>query len=121
MKTIVDNFSVLSIEKCLLQKLPDMLTPEIVLGLDDEQIESIAAESAESRAERTQAVEKLKVLEGTLKVLQSLDRHKSTDESCQVHPQSNTPINVRIKAEQEAGLSSDKDNSGDAPSTEAED
>jgi hypothetical protein len=81
MKTLVDNFSVLSIEKCLLQKLPEMFTPEIVLGLGDDEIESIAAESGESRAERSRASEKLKVLESTLKVLQSLDRHKASGES----------------------------------------
>jgi hypothetical protein len=76
MKTLVDNFSVLSIEKCLLQKLPEMFTPETVIGLDDTQVEGIAAESEESRAERSRATEKLKVLERTLKVLNSLDRHK---------------------------------------------
>jgi hypothetical protein len=38
MKTLVDNFSVLSIEKCLLQKLPDMFKPETVIGLDDTQV-----------------------------------------------------------------------------------
>ena len=76
MKTLVDNFSVLSIEKCLLQKLPEMFTPEIVMDLDDAQIESIAAESEESQTERNRATEKLNVLQSTLKVLQSLDRHK---------------------------------------------
>lgn len=77
MKTLVDNFSVLSIEKCLLQKLPSMFTPEIVLGLEDNQVESIAAESEESLTERNRATEKLTVLEKTLKILQGLDRHKT--------------------------------------------
>lgn len=81
MKTLVDNFSVLSIEKCLLQKLPEMFTPEIVIGLDDAQIEGIASESEESRAERSRATEKLQVLEETLNVLRSLDRHKITGKS----------------------------------------
>lgn len=81
MKTLVDNFSVLSIEKCLLQQLPKMLTPEVVIGLEDAEVESIAAESEESQLERSRTTEKLKVLKSTLKVLQSLDRHKSTVQS----------------------------------------
>ena len=58
-----------------------MLTPETVIGLDDAQIESIAAESEESRAERSRTTEKLKVLEETLNVLRSLDRHKTSGKS----------------------------------------
>jgi hypothetical protein len=54
-----------------------MFTPEVVFALEPDEIESIAAESEESRIERSRATEKLKVLERTLKVLHSLDRHKS--------------------------------------------
>lgn len=76
MKTIVDDFSVLAIEKCLVQRLPDLLSPETIVGLDDATISSIAAETEESRLERSRATEKLKVLESTLVVLRSLDRHQ---------------------------------------------
>jgi hypothetical protein len=79
-KTLVDIFSELAIEQCLLQKLPEMFTPEVVFALEPDEIESIAAESEESRIERSRTMEKLKVLEGTLKVLHSLNRHKSTGE-----------------------------------------
>jgi hypothetical protein len=76
MKTIVDDFSVLAIEKCLVKRLPDLLSPETIVGLDDATISSIAAETEESRLERSRATEKLKVLESTLVVLRSLDRHQ---------------------------------------------
>ncbi|ERF76872.1 hypothetical protein EPUS_02583 [Endocarpon pusillum Z07020] len=78
MKTIVDDFSVLAIEKCLVKRLPDLLSPETIVGLDDATISSIAAETEESRLERSRATEKLKVLESTLVVLRSLDRHQPT-------------------------------------------
>lgn len=79
-KTLVDIFSELAIEQCLLQQLPEMFTPEVVFALEPDEIESIAAESEESRVERSRTMEKLKILEGTLKVLHSLDRHKSVGE-----------------------------------------
>ncbi|KAF7504265.1 hypothetical protein GJ744_002523 [Endocarpon pusillum] len=91
-KTLVDVFSELAIEQCLLQKLPEMFTPEVVFALGPDEIESIAAESEESRVERSRATEKLKVLESTLKVLHSLDRHKIT-----------------VQGEDEAELSSGED------------
>ncbi len=76
MKTMVDDFSVLAIEKCLVRRLPDLLSPETIVGLDDATISNIAAETEESRLERSRATEKLKVLESTLVVLRSLDRHQ---------------------------------------------
>jgi hypothetical protein len=76
MKTVVDNFSVLAVEKCLMKRLPDLLSPRTIMTLDDEKVTLIAAESEESRFERSRATDKLKVLESALVVLRSLDRHK---------------------------------------------
>lgn len=84
MKTVVDNFPVLAFEECLLRSLPDLLSPNSVSALDDETISDIAAETEESRVERSRATEKLKVLERTLVVLRSLDRHKPTGKSISV-------------------------------------
>jgi hypothetical protein len=81
MKTLVDDFSVLAVEKCLLRRLPDLLSPNTVIALDDDTISHIAAETEESRLERSRATEKLGVLESTLVVLRSLDRHKPAGES----------------------------------------
>jgi hypothetical protein len=76
MKTMVDNFSVLAVEKCLMKRLPDLLSPKTIMTLDDATVTLIAAESEESRFERSRAADKLKVLESALVVLRSLDRHK---------------------------------------------
>jgi hypothetical protein len=76
MKTVVDDLSVLAVEKCLVKGLPDLLSPETIIGLDDATVTRIAAETEESRLERSRVTEKLKVLESTLVVLRSLDRHK---------------------------------------------
>jgi hypothetical protein len=82
MKTLVDVFSVLSIEKCLLEKLPGIFCPEVVIGLDDSLLQSIAAETEESKAERASSTKKLQILEATLKALHRLDRHKP---KCKCH------------------------------------
>jgi hypothetical protein len=110
-KTLVDNFSVLSIEKCLLQKLPEMFTPEIVIGLEEDQVERIAAESEESRAERSRATEKLTVLENTLKVLQSLDRHKASGKSFlgpSEFSTSNDSVTVKVEDDSSSAASEDE-------------
>lgn len=73
---MVDDLSVLAVEKCLVKRLPDLLSPETIIGLDDATTTRIAAETEESRLERSRVTEKLKVLESTLVVLRSLDRHK---------------------------------------------
>lgn len=102
----MDIFSELAIEQCLLQKMPEMFTPEVVFALEPEEIESIAAESEESRIERSRATEKLEVLDRTLKVLHSLDRHKSTGESpLHDHSSSRRLITVPVRADDEAELS----------------
>lgn len=77
MKTFVDDFAVLAVEKCLLQRLPHLLSAQTVMGLDDATVARIAAESEESQLERSLANEKLKILEPTLEVLRGLDRHNS--------------------------------------------
>ncbi|KAK4150063.1 hypothetical protein C8A00DRAFT_46461 [Chaetomidium leptoderma] len=75
LKTLVDAVSTLAIERCLLQKLPSILSPDIVCELSDEEVERVAAESAESVAEREQAAEKLAVLENAMAELQRLRTH----------------------------------------------
>ncbi|KAL9616956.1 MAG: hypothetical protein Q9160_008226 [Pyrenula sp. 1 TL-2023] len=75
-KKIVDDFSVLAIEECLLTKLPGLLSPEVIMELDDETIESIAAETEDSKTERARATEKLNGLRKTLDHLRRLSRHR---------------------------------------------
>ena len=78
MKTFVDDFSVLGVEKCLLYPLPDMFSPKTVISLSDKLVTNIAAETEDSQIERTRTMEKLKVLRATLDILHSLDMHQPT-------------------------------------------
>jgi hypothetical protein len=75
LKTLVDAVSTLAVERCLLQKLPSILTPDVVCELSDDVVERIAAESPESTAERVQATEKLAVLEHAMVELKRLGMH----------------------------------------------
>ena len=75
LKTLVDAVSTLAIEKCLLQQLPSIFSPDIVCELTDDVIERIAAEGPDSVAERAQAAEKLAVLENALFELKRLGIH----------------------------------------------
>jgi GTPase SAR1 family protein len=77
-KTLVDDFSVLAIEACLLEKLPEIFSPTVVSKLTDSVVEDIAGETEESKAERAAFLKKLQVLEETLSVLHRLDRHRPT-------------------------------------------
>ncbi|KAK4236071.1 hypothetical protein C8A03DRAFT_45878 [Achaetomium macrosporum] len=75
LKTVVDSISTLAIERCLVQKLPSILSSEIVFDLSDEEVKHITAESSESAAERAQATEKLAVLENAMVDLKRLKMH----------------------------------------------
>jgi hypothetical protein len=106
MKVLVDVFSVLSIEKCLLEKLPKIFYPEVVIGLSDSVLESIAAETEDSKAERVSSTKKLEVLEATLKLLNRLDRHKPRKDLSETSTNSEgieTPPEEPEKEESEEG------------------
>ncbi|KAH6856208.1 P-loop containing nucleoside triphosphate hydrolase protein [Chaetomium sp. MPI-CAGE-AT-0009] len=75
LKSLVDAVSTLAVERCLLQKLSAILSPEIVCELTDEGVQRIAGESPESVAERAQAAEKLAVLEDAMFELKRLGMH----------------------------------------------
>ncbi|KAK3294434.1 P-loop containing nucleoside triphosphate hydrolase protein [Chaetomium fimeti] len=75
LKSLVDSVSTLAVERCLLQKLSAILSPEIVCELTDDAVQRIAAESPESVAERVQAAEKLAVLEDAMFELKRLGMH----------------------------------------------
>lgn len=76
MKVAVDNIAVLGIEFCLLERLSEMLSPDIVLNLDDAVVQEIAAEKEDSQIERARALAKLHSLEAGLQTLRRLGRHK---------------------------------------------
>lgn len=92
-----------------------MLTPEVVSVLEPEEIENIAAESEESRAERSRATEKLAVLDQTLKVLHSLDRHKESGKwfrDPSRAPASNPSVSVEMDDQLSSGTPEKSDDEG---------
>ncbi|EMR64199.1 putative interferon-induced gtp-binding protein mx protein [Eutypa lata UCREL1] len=76
LKKVIDDVSVLAIERCLIQKLPELLAAEVIYELSDEETQRIAGESDESAAERSQALEKLSALESALTELKHLKKYQ---------------------------------------------
>jgi hypothetical protein len=76
LKKLIDDISILAIEQCLIQKLPDLLSPDIICDLTDEQIQRIAGESSELATDRKSAMEKLKVLESGMVELKRMKTYK---------------------------------------------
>ncbi|KAL5115144.1 hypothetical protein ACEQ8H_006980 [Pleosporales sp. CAS-2024a] len=72
MKNIIDDFSVLAIEACLIQKLDTLFTAEDVVDLDDAKLAFLAAEDGEASAEREASAEKLRILQEGFGALQSM-------------------------------------------------
>ncbi|KAI1801212.1 P-loop containing nucleoside triphosphate hydrolase protein [Daldinia bambusicola] len=74
-KQVIDDFSKLAIEACLISKLPGLFTPEVVFELSDDTISRIAAESEETANERRFLTEKMSVLSNGMKELQRLSKY----------------------------------------------
>ncbi|KAI9722079.1 MAG: hypothetical protein M1828_004893 [Chrysothrix sp. TS-e1954] len=78
LKMFIDNFAILAVEYCVLEKLADFFTPQTVLDLDDDTVEEIAGETSQTRVERTRALAKLESLDAGLQVLRRIQRQKPT-------------------------------------------
>ncbi|KAH6648581.1 P-loop containing nucleoside triphosphate hydrolase protein [Truncatella angustata] len=75
LKRVVDDFSDLAIEACLISKLPSMFSPDRVDSLSQDNIRRIASENEETTQERISLVEKQKVLSEGLTELKRLIRN----------------------------------------------
>lgn len=62
MKRFIDDVAVEVIEACMLGKISEIMDPTSIFTMKDADIARIAAETAESRAARTELEAKLKVL-----------------------------------------------------------
>ncbi|KAL8878494.1 MAG: hypothetical protein Q9198_003705 [Flavoplaca austrocitrina] len=82
MKVLVDNFSVLAVEKCLLRDLADILSPDIVSKLSDDEVSALAAESETSMLERRRATDDLTTLQEGLTVLNRFSRSSGAGKLC---------------------------------------
>ncbi|KAI2622504.1 P-loop containing nucleoside triphosphate hydrolase protein [Hypoxylon sp. NC1633] len=86
MKKVIDDVGVLAIERCLIQRLPGLLAPEVIYDLTDIEVQRIAGESQESVAERERATKKLRVLENGMAELKRLKKHDSSMLVIQKYP-----------------------------------
>ena len=78
---MVDNFSVLAVERCMLSDLADILSPDTVVKLDDKLVHLIAAEPESSVLERQRTTEKLRILKAGLVTLNRFSRVRSASTS----------------------------------------
>lgn len=77
MKVLVDNFSVLAVEQCMLNDLANILSPDVVMKLKDDSVRAIAAESEDSVLERQRTTETLNTLQDGLLILNRFSRPRS--------------------------------------------
>lgn len=69
LKKFVDDVSVNAVEVCLIQRLPEVFSPEVVWDLDDEQIDDLGSEDDGTIKNRNDLQEKLRILEDGLREL----------------------------------------------------
>ncbi|KAL8726148.1 MAG: hypothetical protein Q9166_006905 [cf. Caloplaca sp. 2 TL-2023] len=96
MKVVIDNFCVLAVEKCMLNDLADILSPDTVMRLGDDLVNAIAAESESSMLERQRTTEELKTLKEGLVLLNRFSPLRSAgdaDEESVVTPDIGPPSN----------------------------
>lgn len=72
MKTLIEDFSVLAVEKCLLQQLPDLFSPRALIMFEDSLTAKVAGEADESKIERTETIQKLRILQTSLSAFRGL-------------------------------------------------
>ena len=74
----MDDFSILAVEKCLLEPLLTIFSASVVDLLPDHIVEAIAAEDEDSKVVRARLEAKLAKLDSALRKLHRLDRHNVT-------------------------------------------
>ncbi|OAP61908.1 hypothetical protein AYL99_04111 [Fonsecaea erecta] len=98
-KKFVDDFSVLGVEKCLLETLAVIFCPRVVSLLSDETVKAIAEEDEGSRVERERLEQRVRTLSSGLSQLRRFDRHnisvqKAPDEDSDKNNQNRTEATV---------------------------
>lgn len=78
---MVDNFSNLAIEQCLISKLPDLLSAETITNLDDETIGIIATETETAAWERATLESRLELCSSAVAKLKNVEGKRMPGES----------------------------------------
>lgn len=81
MKRVVDDFSTLAVEQCLVGRLPFLLRPEMIHEMPEEEIFQLASETEDTTNQREKCMERLAVLQAGLHELRSLDKHRLSSQS----------------------------------------
>ncbi|WPH03433.1 Hypothetical protein R9X50_00631300 [Acrodontium crateriforme] len=72
-ETLVDNFSTLAIEDCLISQMPNLFSPEVVTALDEDTVYEIAAETESAAWERVQTETRLELCRSALEDLRMIE------------------------------------------------
>ncbi|KAI1653438.1 hypothetical protein F4813DRAFT_399790 [Daldinia decipiens] len=91
LKHIVDDFSTLAVEACLISKLPGLFTPEVVFEFSDDTVSRVAAESWETADERKFLTDKMNILSGGMTELQRLNKYHKRIGVDKLEKEVNTP------------------------------
>jgi hypothetical protein len=81
LKRVVDDFSTLAVEQCLVGRLPFLLRPEMINEMSEEEIFQLASETEDTTNQREKYMERLAVLQAGLHELRSLDKHRLSSQS----------------------------------------
>jgi hypothetical protein len=69
--------SIIAVEKCFIDRLPSLLTPNRVLELQPAEIKRLVGESEETATARTRVVNKLRTLERGLRDIRCFQEHRN--------------------------------------------
>jgi len=81
LKRVVDDFSTLAVEQCLVGRLPFLFRPEVIHEMSEEEISQLASETEDTTNQRDKCMERLTVLQAGLHELRSLDKHRLSSQS----------------------------------------
>ena len=68
LNVFVDNVEALAVENCLMRGLDEILSPQAVADMDEQELDKLAGESETSQKTRNDTQEKLKALQEGLSV-----------------------------------------------------
>ncbi|KAH6972956.1 P-loop containing nucleoside triphosphate hydrolase protein [Ilyonectria sp. MPI-CAGE-AT-0026] len=78
LRTFTDNVMILAVENCLISKMSTLFTPMMVLGMDDETLSRLAAETSDIQCERSDLENDIAVLKSGLAICKKNQPRKST-------------------------------------------
>lgn len=123
LRTFTENVRILAAENCLISVIPDILTPDMVNKMDDEQLMALAAESEDIRVEREHLREQLEVLKQGLEKCRRYggrqshvapSTHQTTTSSAQ-QTTTKSAQQTTIKSAQQTTTTSAQQTKGDIP------